>query len=251
VRPGISALIIAKDEQEDLAHCLISLAETGAADEVVVLVDAASSDKTEELARRAGAKVAKRAFDDYARQRQAALDLCSKDWVLWIDADERVDGALGAAIAQAVTAGGADAFPIRFSVEFMGRELRFGGLGSEKHVRLFRRAKARFSGGEIHEGLEVKGVIGEALDGLMIHRPYKDLSEYVAKMDRYTSLAAQKKRGAGLRFSPLQHLVLPWELFKRVVLRGAFLDGTPGLVWAGLSAFHHWLKYAKLRELER
>jgi len=251
VKPTVSALIIAKDEQEDLARCLMSLAETAAADEVVVLVDAASADKTEELARRSGAKVARRAFDDYARQRQAALELCTKEWVLWIDADERVDGALGGAIATATAAGGADAFPIRFSVEFMGKTLRFGGLGSEKHVRLFRRAKAKFVGGALHEGLEIDGEVGAPLAGRMVHRPYKDLSEYVAKLDRYTSLAAQKKRDAGMKFTPLYHLVLPWELLKRIVLKAAFLDGAPGLVWAGLSAFHHWLKYAKLKELER
>lgn len=249
-KPSVSALIIAKDEERDLAECLLSLADQAAIEEVVVLVDAASGDRTEDLARQSGAKVAKRRFDDYARQRQAALELCTKEWVLWIDADERVDAALGAALSQAVL-NGESAFPIRFQVEFLGKKLRFGGLGSETHVRLFRRDKARFTGGALHEGLEITGPIGSPLAGRMLHRPYRDLSEYLEKLDRYTTLAAQKKRESGRKFSPLDHLVLPWELFKRVAIKAAFLDGFPGLAWAGLSAFHHWLKYVKLKELER
>ena len=250
MKPSLSALIIAKDEALDLTRCLASLKAARVVDEIVVLVDAASADETETLARAAGCVVAVRAFDDYARQRQAALELCSKDWVLWVDADEAVDEDLGHGIAAALEAPDAAAFAVRFAVNFMGRRLRFGGLGSETHVRLFRRDKARFVGGGLHESLEIAGAVGGPLQGRMEHTPYRDLSEYLRKLDRYTTLAAEKKLAAGRRFHCWQHLILPWELFKRVILRLAFLDGTAGLTWAGLSAFHHWLKYAKLKEMQ-
>jgi hypothetical protein len=105
-------------------------------------------------------------------------------------------------------------------------------------------------GGSLHEGLEIAGPVAAPLRGRMLHEPYRDLSEYLQKMDRYTTLAAQKKLAAGKRFSCWHHLILPWELLRRLVLRLGVLDGFPGVSWAVLSAFHHWLKYAKLREME-
>lgn len=247
---SLSALIIAKNEEADLPGCLLSL--TGVVSEIVVVVDAATTDRTAAVAQAAGAKVLTRAFDDFASQRQAALDACTQDWVLWIDADERLDDVLREDLGLIFRGGGRGEtthFELSFKVKFLGRVLEHGGLGSERHVRLFKRDKAHFTGGALHEGLALEG--GRAvLLGHVEHTPYKDLSDYLEKLDRYTTLAAQKKRAAGLRFSPLHHLVLPWELFRRVVLRLAFLDGWQGLTWAGLSAFHHWLKYVKLKELE-
>lgn len=248
---SLSALIIAKDEQLDLVFCLQSLKDARVVDEIVVLVDDATTDHTERIAREAGAKVARRKFDDYARQRQAALEMCGKDWVLWIDADESVDPRLGDSLRRVLQAPEHAAYSIRFSVRFLGRTLRFGGMGSEKHVRLFRRAKARFVGGALHEGLELDGSVGGPLAGFMEHRSYKDLTEYLDKLDRYTTLAAKKKYEKGQRFHWFDHFVLPWELFKRLIVRGAILDGHQGVTYAGLSAFHHWLKYAKLREMEK
>jgi glycosyltransferase involved in cell wall biosynthesis len=247
--PSLSALLIAKDEERDLPACLESL--KGLATEIVLVVSADTTDRTEELARAAGAKVLRRAFDDYARQRQAGLDAATSDWCLWIDPDERSTPALADEIRAALAgAPSVDAFDVPFEVVFLGRTLRWGGLGSESHVRLFRRAKARYVGGALHESLQVDGEIGR-LQGRIVHEPYRDVSDYLSKLDRYTTLAAQKRFDAGRRFTPLHHLILPWEFFARAVLKLGLLDGYPGLVWAGLSAFHSWLKYVKLGELSR
>lgn len=247
--PRLSALIIAKDEERDLPACLESL--SGAADEVVVLVDDSTSDRTEDLARAAGCVVARRRFDDYARQRQAALDLCSGEWVLWIDADERLSPSLRAALAGPLP-GDADGLVLPFRVRFLGRELLRGGLGGETHLRLFRRAKARFVGGGLHEGVEVAGPVRRLEGGgLVLHEPYRDIPDYMSKLDRYTTLAAEKRFAAGRRFAPWDHLRPIWELVSRLVLRLGFLDGRPGLFWAFLAAFHTWLKYAKLADMER
>lgn len=244
--PSLCALIIAKDEEQDLPGCLESL--RGVAQEIVLVLDESTTDRTEDIARRAGAKVLRRRFDDYASQRQAGLEAAVSEWCLWIDCDERLCPELREEIPLALARGGADAFLIPFRVNFLGRELRWGGLGGERHLRLFRRQKARFAGGALHEGVEVRGP-ATALRSAMIHTPYRDLSDYICKLDRYTTLAAQKRLQAGLRARWWHHLLLPWDFFCRAFLRLGVLDGRAGLVWASLSAFHRWLKYAKLGEM--
>ena len=247
--PSISAILIAKDEERDLPGCLESL--KGLATEIVVVVSDDTTDKTEEIARAAGAKVIRRKFDDYAGQRQASLEAATGEWCLWIDPDERATLELSTQIKSALPGSHSfDQYDIPFEIVFLGRTMRWGGLGSESHVRLFRRANARFVGGGLHEGIQVDGPEGR-LDGSIVHEPYKTISEYLEKLDRYTTLAAEKRFAAGVRFSVWRHLILPWEFFARAVLKLGFLDGYPGLVWAGLSAYHSWLKYVKLGELQR
>lgn len=246
--PSISAILIAKDEERDLPGCLESL--KGLVSEIIVIVSADTTDRTEELARAAGAKVSRRVFDDYARQRQASLDAASGEWCLWIDPDERITPALAGEIRRTLeSAPSENGFDLRFEVRFLGRTLRRGGLGSETHLRLFRREKSRFVGGALHEGVAVEGFL-RRLDGKVVHEPYRDISDYLSKLDRYTTLAAEKRLTAGRRFTPFHHLILPWEFFARAVLKLGFLDGFPGLVWAGLAAFHSWLKYVKLGEMQ-
>ncbi|MBI3563742.1 MAG: glycosyltransferase family 2 protein [Elusimicrobia bacterium] len=248
-KPSLSAILIAKDEERDLPGCLESL--KGLVTETVVVVSDDTTDRTAALAEAAGAKVLRRKFDDYARQRQASLDAASGEWCLWIDPDERMTPSLAAEIRSALSGSPVpSAFDIPFEVRFLGRTLRWGGLGSESHIRLFRRSKCRFVGGALHEGLEIDGPVG-ALAGRITHEPYRDIPDYLSKLDRYTTLAAEKRYDAGARFRPWRHLILPWEFFARAVLKLGVLDGYPGLVWAGLAAFHSWLKYAKLRQMER
>ncbi len=254
MKPSLSALIIAKDEERDLPGCLESL--QGLADEIVVLVDDSTTDGTERIARDAGCKVARRKFDDYASQRQAALELCTKEWVLWIDCDESVSSELKASVtslfAREGNAGVNDGYIIPFTFRFLGKTLRFGGMGSEMHLRLFRRSKSRFVGGQLHEAIEISGngIAFMPGDGTILHQSYVDIPDYLAKLDRYTTLSAEKKFAAGQRFRFWHRLIAPWEFVMRVFIKLGFLDGRPGIVWARLSARHSALKYAKLRELE-
>ena len=122
-------------------------------------------------------------------------------------------------------------------------------MGHEKHLRLFRREKGRFAGGVLHEGLEILGPISSPFRGSIEHKPYEDLSDYLQKMDRYLTLSSIKGRAAGKRLHWWHHLIIPWENFSRLILKLGVLDGKPGMVWAGLSAFHHWLKYVKLDDI--
>lgn len=247
--PSLSAILIAKNEERDLPGCLDAL--KGLANEIIVVVSDDTTDLTMDIAKRYGAKTSSRKFDDYARMRQASLDVAEGDWCLWIDPDERVTPELAEEIRGALSANPQfAAVDIPFAVHFLGREMRWGGLGHERHIRLFKRARARFTGGALHESLLVDGPVS-AFKSKIVHEPYRDIPDYLSKLDRYTTLAAQKRFEAGKRFNVFHHLILPWEFFSRAVLKAGFLDGYQGLVWAGLSSFHSWLKYVKLGRMQK
>lgn len=250
----LSVCVIAKDEEQDLPGLLESLAPLRAAlgrDFEAVVLDSGSTDGTLKAASAWGARASRRAFDDFAAQKQACVDLASGEWVLSLDADERLS-AEGAAEVLRLLSGRpeAEGYTLPFQVEFMGRVLRWGGLGGERHLRLFRREKGRFGGEHLHEGIVVEGPVAR-LEAAVLHRPYRDLGEYVAKMEEYTARAARRRWDAGRRPCWTDHLRPFWELFARLVLKGGLLDGRPGVAWAMLSSFHTWLKYARLSDIAR
>ncbi len=239
---GLSAVLITRDEAANLPACLASLA--GLVDEIVVL-DSGSTDGTVAIAEAAGARVAQHRFDGYGAAKQRALEMATGTWVLSIDADERVTGALAEEIRATLAAEPAtNGYLIRRDVFFVGRRLRFGGMGNDWVLRLFRRAGARFSASRVHEHVEVAGRPAK-LHGTLEHHAYRTLTEHVAKMNRYTDIQAELKRGGGVRYRNWMFLRLPWEVFARCVLRLGILDGTAGIVFATMSAYSSWLKYAK------
>ena len=244
---SLSVVLIARDEETDLPACLESVKDI--ADEIVLL-DSGSTDKTKEIALSFNAKFSERPFDDFASQKQAAVDLATGDWILSLDADERVTPELAEEIREVIKTERSDAFDIPFQVWFLGKRLRFGGLGREHHVRLFRAGKGHFGGKQLHEGIVVEGTTSRTVNAIT-HIPYRNLNEYLEKMTVYTERAARKRFENGKRFHIGYHLLPVWEFFMRAFLKLGILDGFPGILWAGLSAFHSWLKYAKLREIER
>jgi glycosyltransferase involved in cell wall biosynthesis len=231
------------DEERHLGDCLASLA--GVADEIVVLDDG-SADRTVAIAREAGARVEHRPFDDFGRQKQAALDLTRGEWVLSIDADERLTPALAAEIRDIVGRdGGPNGYRVRRELLYLGARLRFGGTGSDWVLRLARRGAARFAPLPVHEHIEVDGATAR-LRGTMLHLKYATLSEHLATMDRYTSTIAGRKRARGGRFRGWHLLRVVWELFARLILRLGVLDGRAGVIHATMASFYAFLKYAKL-----
>ncbi len=243
----LSVVIVTLNEERDLPGCLDSV--RGLADEIILL-DSGSRDKTKEIAGNYQANVSERTFDDFASQKQAAVELAAGEWILSLDADERVTPELADEIRGAMQNSAIDAYDIPFQVWFLGSRLRYGGLGREHHVRLFKRGKGRFGGKQLHEGIVVEGPV-KRLSHEIVHIPYRDLNEYLEKMIVYTDRAASKRFENGKRFHVGYHLLPFWEFFMRAFIKGGVLDGFPGILWAGLSAFHSWLKYTKLRELER
>ena len=251
-QPLLTVTLIARDEEDRLPDALASVAF---ADECIVVVDSLTTDRTEEIAREAGARVLVRPFDGFGRQKNAAAALASHQWILSIDADEIVSPRLAVEIRACLAATAFETAPpaayrVPIRLEFLGRELRFGRDTVVRPARLYDRARARFSDDPVHEKILATGRL-ESLEESVLHRSYRDLAHYLEKLDRYTTLAAEAKWAAGKSTGAFLPARVLWEFFDRAFLRLAFLDGTAGLTFAALSSANTLLKYLKLRELER
>ncbi len=250
--PPLSVTLIARDEEDRLPDALASVAF---ADERIVVVDSATTDRTEEIARAAGARILVRPFEGFGGQKNAAAALATHRWILSLDADEIVSPKLALEI-RACLAGTVDdvsppaAFRVPIRLEFLGRELRFGRDTVVRPARLYDRTRARFSDDPVHEKILSTGPI-ESLQESVLHRSYRDLAHYLEKLDRYTTLAAEAKWAAGKGSGGFLPARVLWEFFDRAFLRLGFLDGSSGLTFAVLSSTNTLLKYLKLRELER
>ncbi len=233
--PKISACIITLNEAGRLADCLASLAFC---DEVVV-VDSGSSDGTEALATALGARVLQRPFDGFRSQKQFAVEQARHDWVLCLDADERIDPTLRAAIEAARDGGFADAAGYRFArlSEYFGRFLRHGNAYPDRVLRLFDRRRGGWRGTrEIHEAASVDGSV-VTLPGDVIHYPYRSLEQQLAKTQRYARMMAEHDFARGKRASLVKLVLSPaWRFWRGYVLRAGFLDGWHGLVYAYVRA---------------
>lgn len=242
----LSVVIITLNEEARILPCLRSL-PPGC--EIVVL-DSGSSDRTCDLARQFGARIEVRPFDNYANQKNAAVALASRPWILSIDADEVVDPALCAALvltSEQINSG-ILAYRVRRRLCFMGRPLRFG-KAVDRPIRLFQRGRAKFML-DIHERLSIDGPVGR-LPGELLHYSYADLSDYFRRFNLYTSAIAANhlRNGRSPPKGPI-HWLRPWgEFFYRYLLRLGFLDGYPGYTYALLSSLYTYVKYAKLKEL--
>jgi len=250
--PRLSVTFIARNEEDRLPGALASVAF---ADERIVVVDAASTDRTEEVARKAGARVLVRPFDGFGRQKNAAAAVASNRWILSIDADEIVSPKLALEIRACLAADASEtsppaAFRVPIRLEFLGRELRFGRDTVVRPARLYDRTRARFSDDPVHEKILATGPV-ESLEESVLRRSYRDLAHYLEKLDRYTTLAAEARWKAGKGGGGWLPARVLWEFFDRAFLRLGFLDGSAGLTFAALSSANTLLKYLKLRELER
>jgi glycosyltransferase involved in cell wall biosynthesis len=228
-RRRLSAVLITRNEARNLPDCLASL---GFCDEIVV-VDNASTDGTAQLAAKAGARVINKAeFAGFGKQKQAALDAARGDWVLSIDADERVPAALAREIMAVVESGGHAGYTVNRKPYFLGKFLRHGGWYPDRVLRLARRDVAHFSSDAIHEQLVVKGSVG-ALNNDMVHLSYRTIDDVLTKQRRYALLSAQVRRARGVRGGLGAALSRGLFAFlKHYVLQAGLLDGGHGLVAA-------------------
>jgi glycosyltransferase involved in cell wall biosynthesis len=240
--------VITHNEEERLRACLESVAW---ADELVV-VDAESADKTVTVAREHTDRIWVRPWPGFAAQKNFAIDQSRGDWILSLDADERVTPELAARIRAIVAAGGpADGYRIPRRNFFWGAWVRHGGLYPDYQLRLFRRPAGRFVAHGVHESVAVTGRV-EALAEPLLHHSYRDLDDFVRRSNRYSSLAAadwvrdgRGARMADLIFRPLARFVSMY------IIRGGFLDGWRGLVLAVLYAEYVFLRMAKVLETTR
>jgi glycosyltransferase involved in cell wall biosynthesis len=241
---NLSACIITFNEADRIEACLGSLAFC---DEVLV-VDSHSSDGTRELAAALGARVIERDWPGYRSQKQFAVDAAAHDWVLCVDADERVSEALRREITDLRERGfgGAAGYSVPRITDYFGRFLRHGNAYPDRLVRLFDRRRGGWVGEEIHENTRVSGRVVR-LGGHLEHFSYRSLGDHLARMQRYADLMAQALYARGRRCGLLPVLLNPqWRFVRGYLLRLGFLDGWRGLVFALIEAGYVRRKYLGL-----
>jgi glycosyltransferase involved in cell wall biosynthesis len=244
--PRISAVIIARDEAKQLAGCLSTL---GWVDEVIVVVDEATRDETEAIARRRADRVIVRRFESFSRQRNAGMALASGEWVFSIDADERVSGALATEIRRSISYTHHAGFRIPIRSHILRRAFSHSGTQMDRPVRLFRRSVGRWTG-LVHERVEVGGSIGE-LRHALDHQTLETIDVFLRKLDRYTTLEASQLFGAGVKYRARGLWLRPaWVFLKLYFARSGYRDGMEGFVFCALSAVSAGVREFKLRELE-
>ena len=245
----LSAVLIAQNEDQVIADALASVSFC---DEIVV-VDSGSSDRTREIASAAGARVITNApWPGFVAQRDFAVRAARHDWVLAIDADERVGRALADEIRalrdRGFTVAGYRIARVAF---YLGRWIRGTDWYPDWQVRLFDRTRAGWQGDLVHESVAVRGPV-QKLRGELEHHPYADIADHLRKIDSYTTLWAQQARAAGRRSNVVDTAAgAAWAFFRNYVLRRGWLLGSAGLTISVLNSHYTFAKLAKLCELDR
>jgi len=248
--PTLSACVIACNEEPVLPRCLDALSFV---DEIVVVVDARSRDGTEKIARERASLVEVRPYAGDLAQKRHCAGLARGDWVLVVDPDEVVTPELADSLRRAVATAAPDraGYEMNRAIYHLGRWIRHGDFHPDWTLRLFRPARARWEGLDPHARVVVDGPTAR-LAGELLHFSYRDLADQVQRIQFFSGEAAAALDAAGRRFR-LADLVLrpPARFLRAYLLKRGFLDGVPGLVIAAATAFHVFLKYAKLWELQR
>ena len=244
-RAGLSVVLITRNAANVVEPCLESVAF---ADEIVV-VDSASGDSTGEIAARRGARIVQKEWLGFGRQKQFAVEQARNDWVLCLDADERVSPELAASIQAALRAPVSPVYRMARRNRFMGRWLAHGEGYPDWSPRLFNRMNARWSDDLVHEKV-LFAVTPGTLQGDLMHDSTDDLTGYLERQNRYTTLAARQAFERGVSAGTAHLLLSPVVRFlKFYILRLGFLDGVPGLLHISIGCMNSYLKYAKLIEL--
>ena len=229
--------MITRNEEANIGPCLDGLAFC---DERIV-VDAGSTDRTVALARERGVRVETHDWQGFGAQKSFALSLAQGDWVLSIDADERVSPALAREIEHAIAEGRADGYEIPRLSSFVGREMRHSGWLPDYVLRLFRRGKARFSDDLVHERVICDGPVVRLTETLA-HHSVTRLEQALSRVDRYSTAGAEMLLASGRRVS-FAHGI--WSFFRAYVLRLGFLDGREGFLLAVANAEGTYYRYMK------
>jgi len=247
-RPTLAAAIITYNEEENIQACLDSV--TDFVDEIVVL-DSISTDATKEIClKNSKVKFFEYPFDDYKKQKNRAAEKCSTEWILSLDADERVSVELRRSI-EAFVEDNPDVSGAKFPrlVQYLNRDIRHSGWYPNQRYRLFRKGDAFWERDVLHEKLILKGP-GTSLKGDLIHLTVKDLSDHVKNVNRFSSIAALGRYNKGKDFSLFRLLFKPPGAFiETYLLKLGLLDRMQGFIIAVFAAYYVFLREAKLFEL--
>jgi glycosyltransferase involved in cell wall biosynthesis len=229
------------------AHIAAALESVAWADEIIV-VDSGSTDGTPEIARAKATRVITRGWPGYSAQKNFAADQASHDWVLSMDADERVTPELAAEI-RAVLARGPEAhgYRVRRVSHYLGKWIRSTDWFPDYQLRLYDRRSGRWNGMKIHESFRLRDGHPARLHGELEHYAYRDLAHHLAKINAYTTLIAEQWHEEGRRTNMLMMAVHPvFAFFRNYVVRTGFKDGTAGFVVSVMNSYYVFLKLAKL-----
>ncbi len=248
-----SVCLITFNEELNLGRCLASVVRF--ADEVVV-VDSGSTDRTQEIATTAGARVISQPWLGYVGQKNFAIDRATHGWIFSIDADEEVSPRLSAEIEELKSRSGevsprCSGFRMPRCVLYEGRWIRHGDWYPDRLVRLFRKERARFAGGKVHERLELSGEIRD-LRHELYHYSFRDRADHWQRCLDYARLWAESAFEAGKRaggWAGPSHAAFRWV--RGYLFRGGFLDGAQGWHIARMSAAEVKLKYELLRKMQQ
>ena len=248
--PTLSVILITRNEEANLADCLASL--EGIAQQIVV-VDTNSSDRTLDIAKSYGAVIAQpQDWPGFGPQKNRALDLATGEWVLSLDADERLTPALKSEIVTAIHhSAHVDCFAIPRLSWYCGRFIRHSGWNPDYVDRLFQRGSARFSDDLVHERLLHSGQVAK-LENPMLHYSFMNYSQVLQKIDRYSTASAEQAFAKGKTSTPLKAVLHgAWSFFRTYFLRAGFLDGPQGFTLAMSNAQGTYYRYIKLWHLIR
>lgn len=244
---SLAVVILTKNEEQHIAACMASVSF---ADEIIV-IDSGSTDRTQAIAEASGARFISHPMTDegFAGQRNFALTQTTADWVLYIDADERVTPKLAAAVQAAVQSSPAVFCVQRLNILF-GHKMRYGGHRPDWCERLMPRTQVQWTGC-VHEGVQ-SALLRQRLAGRLEHYTYTTWQQYFAKTNHYTSLSAQEMAARGKRAAGatvISHAF--FAFFKAYILKRGFLDGYMGLITSVLAGVADMMKYLKLQNLAR
>jgi len=248
--PTLSVILITRNEESNLDDCLASL--EGIAQQIVV-VDSNSADRTLEIASKHGALMAYPTdWPGFGPQKNRALDLATCDWVLSLDADERLTPALKSEILTAIHhSAHVDCFAIPRLSWYCGRFIRHSGWSPDYVDRLFKRGTARFSDDLVHERLIPKGTVAK-LENPMLHYSFMNYEQVLDKLNRYSTASAEQAFAKGKTSNPLKAVLHGmWAFVRTYILRAGFLDGPQGFALAISNGQGTYYRYMKLWQLNQ
>jgi glycosyltransferase involved in cell wall biosynthesis len=241
----ISAVIITLNEEANIEDCLASVSWA----RQIVVVDAESTDGTREIARRFTGEVHQKKWEGYSEAKAFAIGKASSEWVLSLDADERVTPELRQEIESISAAPAVDGYMVPIRPLFLGRWIRHCGWYPGYKLRLFKKDMASVTPRRLHEGIRVKGDTGK-LENPLLHYAYPTVRSYFEKFSRYTDAAARELHEEGRRAGAFDIVLRPFFSFlKMYIAKRGFLDGLEGFVLCVFSSLYVMVKYVKLREL--
>lgn len=245
----LAAVILTKNEERHIGDCLDSLAW---ADERVI-VDDFSTDRTAEIARARGARILEHGLENFAAQRDVALEAVDAEWILFVDADERATPALAQEVRRVIRRPGGEAragWWIPRHNYMIGHRMRGGGWYPDHQLRLLRRGQARYDPAHpVHEIVILDGEAGH-LENPLVHYNYDTVAQFRKKVGRYTIFEAQILREQGVRVWPWTCVTMPLrEFWRRFVTLGGYQDHVYGLLFCGLMGWYTYVTYRRLRNL--